>query len=149
MSSPHNEPIPRAALIGAAVLIATAFGAAAYGRLNADAAAGVETQQVALLASRDLIFRDGEDGSVQVIDAQGDDVVFVAAPGTNGFIRGVMRGMARHREMRDIGAAAPFRLTMYVNGRLSLTDPETDRTIELNAFGADNRDAFARLLVGA
>ena len=54
-----------------------------------------------------------------------------------GFIRGVMRGLARERRMRGIGDAPPFNLSLWRDGELSLTDSATGRSIELTAFGID------------
>jgi putative photosynthetic complex assembly protein len=67
----------------------------------------------------------------------------------NGFVRGVMRGMARDRRAHGVGMEPPFALTLWRNGTLSLTDKSTGRAIELGSFGPDNRAAFAALLPGA
>jgi putative photosynthetic complex assembly protein len=40
----------------------------------------------------------------------------------------------------------PFRLTDWTDGRLTLEDRSTGRSVELRAFGATNAAAFARLL---
>jgi putative photosynthetic complex assembly protein len=73
-------------------------------------------------------------------------VVDVLPPGTNGFVRGVLRGLARERRRQEIGQQPPFRLTLWDDGRLSLEDETTGRRIELEAFGPTNLAAFARLL---
>ncbi len=65
----------------------------------------------------------------------------------NGFIRGVLRGMARDRKLRDIGPAAPFTLTLFSDDALTLADPATGRSIELGSFGPTNRQSFADLLL--
>lgn len=150
MSNIDTEPFPRFALIAAAVLIAgsiTAAAAARYTRVQGPDAGVTET--VAPLAARDLTFFDMPNGSVEVRDAAGTQVLFVAEPGTNGFIRGVMRGMARDRRSRGIGQAPAFRLAQWPDGRLSLQDLATGRQIELGAFGDSNRAAFAQLLATA
>ncbi len=150
MSNIDTERFPRLALIAAGILIAgsiTAAAAARHARVNAPAAD--QAQTVAPMAARDLTFFDMEDGSVQVRDASGDHVIYVAAPGTNGFIRGVLRGMARDRRSRGIGQEPAFRLAQWPDGRLSLEDLATGRTIELGSFGADNRASFAQLLFPA
>lgn len=148
MSNIDTEPFPRWALIAAAVLVAGSITAAAVGRyINVNAAEAAQSQTATPLAARDLTFFDMADGSVEVRDATGERVVFVAAPGTNGFIRGVMRGMARDRRARGIGQEPAFRLAAWPDGRLSLEDLATGRQIELGAFGADNRAAFAQLLL--
>lgn len=147
MSNIDTEPFPRFALIAAAVLIAGSITAAAAGRYvrlnNPEPSVYANATPV---AARDLTFFDMADGSVEVRDAQDARVLFVAAPGTNGFIRGVMRGMARDRRARGIGQEPGFRLAQWADGRLSLEDLATGRQIELSAFGGTNRAAFAQLL---
>jgi putative photosynthetic complex assembly protein len=145
MSNIDREPFPRLALIAAATLIGIALTGAAAGRLTRASTAGTE-QTGAPTMARDLTFFDMADGSVQVRDAGGKNVVYVAAPGTNGFIRGVMRGMARDRQALGYGQGPAFRLSQWPDGRLSLQDLATGKQIDLAAFGATNRAAFAQLL---
>lgn len=147
MSNIDTQPFPRLALIAAGLLVVgsiTAAAVARYERVNSDSA-NVE-QTMAPLAARELTFFDMADGSVEVRDASGVEIVYVAEPGTNGFIRGVMRGMARDRRARGIGQEPAFRLAEWPDGRLSLEDLATGKQIELGAFGATNRAAFAQLL---
>ena len=67
-------------------------------------------------------------------------------PGSNGFIRVVLRGLARERKLGDIGAQPPFRLTRFSNGQITLTDTSSGKQIDLDAFGSSNTQAFARLM---
>jgi putative photosynthetic complex assembly protein len=92
-----------------------------------------------------ISFEDRADGAVVVRTEDGAERA-VLAPGTNGFIRGVLRGLARERRMNGKGADTPFHLVLRVDGRLALADPATGRTLDLGAFGHTNADAFARLL---
>ena len=150
MSNIDTQPFPRFALIAAAVLMVGSITAAAAARYaDVHAPQSSVTESAAPLAARDLTFFDMPNGSVEVRDATGVQVLFVAEPGTNGFIRGVMRGMARDRRSRGIGQAPAFRLAQWPDGRLSLEDLATGRNIELGAFGATNRAAFAQLLAPA
>lgn len=150
MSNIDTEPFPRLALIAAAALIVTSITAAAAGRyVNVTSPKADIMDTSAPLAARDLTFFDMTNGSVEVRDGTGANVVFVAEPGTNGFIRGVMRGMARNRHAHGVGREEAFRLAQWPDGRLSLEDLATGRRIELSAFGGENRAAFARLLSGS
>lgn len=152
MSEIDSQPFPRGALIGAGSFVGLALcltAAVPLGLLprpqTAEAArieTGIKPAQV-----RDLRFLDEADGAVRVVDANGLAPDERILPGTNqGFIRGVVRGLARDRHLRGIGQEVPFRLTRWENGRLSLRDLATDRTIELDSFGGDNSAAFARLM---
>ena len=96
--------------------------------------------------SRDLQFADGQGGSVLVYDASNRELIDTIAPGTNGFVRVVLRGLARERKLGDIGAEPPFRLTRYANGQMMLTDTSSNKQIDLAAFGAANALSFSRLM---
>ena len=99
-----------------------------------------------LVESRELQFLDRHDGVVVVLDDHDGYTVDVLDPGTGGFVRGVMRGMARERRSKKVGTEPPYRLAVWSDGRLTLDDPATGRWVELAAFGADNVSAFARML---
>jgi len=149
MSEPvNNRPFPRGTLIAAAALISLALLAATVGRLSG-AGAGPSVPAVAALKSRELRFADRPDGAVTVYEPGADQSPMVLPSGSNGFVRGVLRGLARDRRSRGIGAEIPFRLTEWADGRLTLEDIATGRRIELGSFGATNREAFARLLTPA
>lgn len=98
------------------------------------------------LASRELSFVDVPGGVVSIRDAAGGGEILRLDRGDDGFVRSVMRGLARERRARGAGSETPFRLTLWTGGRVSLEDPATGRDIELGAFGADNARAFVRLL---
>ena len=157
MSAAHNhdQTIPPFAVAAAAVLLATTMamtGLVRAGVLDREAVptAARQAAKVAPVVTRDLVFTDRGDGAVVVRDAASGATVEVLIDGVpgNGFVRGVMRGMARDRRSRGIGMAPPFELTLWRNDTLTLTDKATGRAIELGSFGADNRAAFAALLQG-
>lgn len=102
---------------------------------------------VAPARTRLLRFADRRDGAVLITDAaSGARAGLVPAGAETGFVRGVMRGLARERRAQGVGAAPPFRLTLYRDGELSLTDTATGQAIDLDGFGATNRAQFAALL---
>jgi putative photosynthetic complex assembly protein len=146
-AEPVSTPFPRGALLGAAALMALAIVAAGGARLT-----GFGTSHVpdgTPVASRGLRFADRSDGAVVISEAETGRVVDVASPGTNGFLRSTMRGLARDRKRRDLGTEAPFRLTRWADGRLSLQDEATGRSIDLGAFGPTNAAVFAHLMTGS
>ena len=93
-----------------------------------------------------LRFEDRSDGAVLIYDALDGRLTYTVPPGTNGFLRGVMRGLVRDRRADHIGSTPPFRLTRWADGRLSLDDPSTGRHIDLEVFGPMNAGAFAAIL---
>jgi putative photosynthetic complex assembly protein len=144
MANGFSDPqVPRPALIGLAALVAAALLAAGAGRLGYREDTRPTTASV---EERALRFVDQDEGSILVVEAGTQRTLDVLAPGTNGFIRGAMRGLVRERKRRDLGPEEPFRLIRYADGRLSLDDPATGHRIDLGSFGATNAQAFARLL---
>ncbi len=142
-SHSHAQQFPRAILVAAAALIGLTIALAALGRLSG---LGVTAPDDAdIVASIELYFQDREDGSVWIYRDVAEEPVTVLPPGTNGFVRGVMRGLARERRMHDVGAGEPFELRSNAAGGLRLHDPSTRRTIDLQAFGPDNYGAFAAI----
>ena len=154
MSHDHANVLPRGALalclgIAGLALVGTT-GARLIGMTPAASPALLRAEQGARpLAWADLRFLDRADGAVVIEDVTAGRQAGLIAPGSqSGFIRGVMRGLARDRRMRGVSEVPPFRLTQWSDGQLSLVDRATGRAIELSAFGGTNRAAFAALLPG-
>lgn len=92
-----------------------------------------------------LRFEDRVDGSIAVFNYQtGKQIDSIV--GEAGFVRGALRTLAQERKRRDFDSQPPFELIARQDGRLTLTDPSTGRTIDLESFGAINAKHFARLL---
>lgn len=147
MSRDIEQPIPRALLLGAAGLLAFAVVSVSVSRitdLGHTRQAPSET-----ISAHDLKFQDRDDGTIAVSDARSGQSVAVIESGSNGFLRGTLRGLARERKRSEADLDAPFRLIRYADGRLTLEDPTTGRRIDLEAFGPTNATAFARLIPGA
>lgn len=140
----RDHRLPTGPLLGAGLLVLLTLGSVlAYRATGGSASQAVDA---APLVQRDLRFEDRDDGSIAVIDAASGRQVDVVLPGTSGFLRGALRGLARDRRRQDIGAEPPFRLVGRADGRLTLEDPATGRRIDLESFGPTNSDAFARYL---
>lgn len=144
MPQDHATPLPKALLIGAALLIGTTLVSTAIGRLTG--VGTTMTPHAELVDSRSLHFSDRADGGVDVVDTDSGVSVYVVPPGTNGFLRGVLRGMSRVRKLEGVGPEPSYVLTRWNDGRLSLADPSTGREVNLEPFGPDNYRVFARLL---
>jgi putative photosynthetic complex assembly protein len=138
-----HASFPQGALFGAGALIGFALLAAVYGRMTGD---NVRMPPARVTAERILRFEDRTDGGVMVLDASNNHRVAIIEPGTNGFLRATVRGLAQERLRENANPTTPFRLTAWSDGRLTLVDPTIGRHIDLEAFGTTNGEAFARLL---
>jgi putative photosynthetic complex assembly protein len=145
--SPHDNDVPRFALVAAAVLVLGTTILAGIARRTDIGTTHVPAAQVVQV--RNLRFEDQPDGAVAVRDADSRQVVERFAPASNAFARGVLRGLARERRRESFGQEQPFRLTHWSDGRLSLDDPATGRHVDLEVFGPTNTAVFSRLMTAA
>jgi len=99
-----------------------------------------------LVDQANLYFVDQDNGDVLVVDADNNHTLHRLTIGEGGFMRSVVRGLAKERRATGHGPGVPFQLAVWQTGLVSLIDPVTQRTIELSAFGPDNVLAFTQLL---
>ncbi len=98
------------------------------------------------IAMRDIVLMETPDDTLHVIDARTGKRLLEGAPGTEGFIRGTMRGLGRLRMQRGGPVDAPWRVISWSDGSVTLSDTTTGQSITLNAFGASNLASFSRFL---
>lgn len=139
----RNGSLPKGMVIGTVLVIAGTLVLAALGHKAPVNPAVTGAQPT---ATRDIRFADRADGAVVVSDARSGREIEVVEPGTEGFVRGAMRGLVRQRRIADIGPDMPFRLSTWPDGRITLQDTANGNTMELHAFGRTNAEAFLRLL---
>jgi putative photosynthetic complex assembly protein len=141
----HDRTLPRGALLAVGALIGISLVSVIAVRILQPE--GVKTPiEAAVVDSRELRFVDVGKGEVAIYDWPEGKLVETLDPGTDNFIRGVIRGLARERRSIDAGTDTPFRLSRLDNGRLTLEDPATGRVLTLEAYGATNAASFRRLL---
>lgn len=143
----RSEPplrFPRAPLFALGAMVIASVVAVAAVRVTGVGA--VHVADAAPVATRDFRFEDRPDGSIVVLDPAGGGVVETVAPGSNGFLRGTMRGLARERMRQGVSPALPFTMVGRADGKLTLLDPGTGRRVDLGSFGPTNAAVFARLM---
>ncbi|MET0445647.1 MAG: photosynthetic complex assembly protein PuhC [Pseudorhodoplanes sp.] len=139
-----DRRFPRSTLFAAAAVVTFTILAALTSRVS-----GIGVTRVAdskPVVTRELRFEDRQDGGVSVIAADSNRTIGVLSPGTDGFVRIVLRGLVRERVRNDQGPQVPFRLVRWADGRLSVEDPTTGRRVDLGAFGSVNAASFAKLM---
>jgi putative photosynthetic complex assembly protein len=147
MPDTGGSRLPRPALLGAGSLVIGSLLLVGLARLTGYTPAQPDVS--AIVERSDLRFEDRADGAVLVYASPQDRLVDTLPPGSNGFVRGVLRGLVRERRADRIGAAPPFQLTRWADGRLSLDDPSTGRHVDLEVFGPTNAGAFAEILAAS
>ncbi|WP_373490396.1 photosynthetic complex assembly protein PuhC [Parasphingorhabdus sp.] len=147
----HDPTVPRGALIAAAILLLFTMALTGAVRLgwipqSGDPQGSRTAQNIAPAQERELRFADRADGAVVVTDATTGETVMEIGYGEGGFVRATLRRMAKARAAAEIGPEPPFTLTLWENGALSLSDPETGREAEIHGFGSDHSATFAQML---
>lgn len=145
MSDPfEKEAIPRPALYALAGLVVFSLVAVVVAQAFGFKAGQPFPDNV--VEQRDLRFSDGDAGIVYIWDVSQDKMIGSIAPGTENFVRGVLRGFARDRRARSLDSYTPFRLARHSDGRVTIEDLATGNRVDLQAFGPTNAGAFERLL---
>ena len=141
-----RDTIPNRMVLALGVLLVAVLSAVAVARLSAED--GSARPAPAPLALRTLHFEDRADGGINVADGKTGERIAQVEPGTNGFLRSTLRGLARERKRRDLGSETAFVLAVQPDNRLTLTDPATNRTVDLDSFGPSNATVFRGFLTG-
>ncbi len=137
------KPFPRSMLLGAAALIGAALIATTAARLTGVGTTHVQAGQP--VESRLLTFKKTDSGGIKVISAEtGIEIADLPAK-KDGFVGVLLQGFGGGRMRAGVDVDAPYRLVRYAGGRAGLDDPETGRSVMLDAFGPDNFQAFNRL----
>jgi putative photosynthetic complex assembly protein len=139
----HDHRFPRGVLIGAGLLVTFAIAAAAFGKITDIGT--VRDNPGAPVQIRDIRFDQQPGGRVTVLDARLGEVIADFRSGEGGFVTGSLRGLNHERNKHSADPNAPYRLILWEDGRLSLSDTATGQRYYLNAFGIDNARAFAAL----
>jgi len=145
----HEIKIPIGVLIGITLLLLGAIGATAWFRLSGNPPISQVPQPEQIIQTSELRFEDGPEGTVSVfelIDGDTERLIDIIEVGEGGFIRGVLRSLARARRASNIGTEHPFLLTQQADGSLYLEDPMTEQRIYLQAFGPAGTESFKALL---
>jgi putative photosynthetic complex assembly protein len=143
----HGDQVPRWAIWAATAVVAAtillALGARTGTLERFTVATAEPVQRLAFTVA------DRPDGRVLLLSPDNGALIAEIATGQQNFVRGVLRGFARERQLNGMGAAGGFELVRWSDDRLSIRDLATGRLIDLGGFGIDNAGAFARLLTAA
>lgn len=145
----HDIKIPLGVLIAIAAILIGTISAVALFRISGTEPVAQVPHPEHVVAMRQLRFTDGDQGTVmvhEVKDGKPDELIHVIQAAEGGFIRGVLRSLARARRAAGISDEAPFVLIEQANGILLLEDPMTAQRIDLQAFGPSNIESFKALL---
>ncbi len=140
--SPEREMIPRALLWAMLALALSALAITAFSVLTDRPHTGTPAPGK-VIAQRELILQGRSAQAVTIYDAEG---TLIADMDHGGFITVIQNAIQRARTVARIPGNPPIMIVQYDNGRLVAEDPASKASIELYAFGDDNKAAVERLL---
>jgi putative photosynthetic complex assembly protein len=140
--SPEREMIPRALLWAMLALALSALLITAFSVLTDRPRTGTPIPGK-VTAERELIL---EGRSAQAVTVYSADGTLLADMDHGGFITVIQNAIQRARTVARVEGNPPIRIVQYDNGRLVAEDPASGASIELYAFGDDNKAAVERLL---
>jgi putative photosynthetic complex assembly protein len=140
--STEREMIPRTLLWGMLALALSALALATFSVVTNRPHVGTPVAGT-VIAERTLILESHSAQSVKVLAPDGK---LVADMDHGGFITVVQNAIQRARTVARVQGNPPIHFVQYDNGRLVAEDPASGASIELYAFGDDNKAAVERLL---
>lgn len=140
--SREKEMVPRTLLWA---MFALAMSALAITTFAAVTGRPPEAQPQAseMLRERWIVLEGHGAKAVTVRDVDGALLVDLAH---GGFVTVIQNGLQTERKKHSVDPLRPVRIVEYKNGRLAVEDPDTGWSVELYAFGGENKAAFERLL---
>lgn len=140
--SPEREMIPRALLWAMLALALSALAITTFSVVTHRPHSGTPIAGK-VVAERELILEGKSAQAVTVYDANG---TLIADMPHGGFVTVIQNAIQRARTVARIPGNPPVRIVQYDNGRLVAEDPASGASIELYAFGSDNKAAVERLM---
>jgi putative photosynthetic complex assembly protein len=138
----EKDMIPRVLLWAMVALAMSSMAITAFAVLT-DRPPVAQPQVAEVLRERWIVLEGHGAKAVTVRDVDGALLVDLAH---GGFVTVIQNGLQTERKKYSVDPLRPVRIVEYQNGRLAVEDPDTGWSVELYAFGGDNKAAFERLL---
>lgn len=139
---PHY--IPRSLVIMAASAVIITILTVAFAQLVDTST--LRTNDGAPAFSQEVQFLPLEGDRIAVRSVADGTLITTVEAGTDGLLRGALRGLNMSRSQSNFDLAAPFILQRFDGDGVYLADPLTDRSIRLESFGPIETGATADLL---
>jgi len=139
-----QDPFPKPALYAGAAMVVLSLALVTTARLtgykeNVDPGGTP-------VATRDVVFKTSGNGVVAIEDTRSGERLGEFPTETNRFVKVVMSSLKHERAGVEPGDETPFRIVRWDDGRISVADPVSGRSIELAAFGRNQVKTFENLL---
>ena len=142
--NPNKDPLLPIAKVCMGVLLLLVVGIFIYKESVLHNRSNDSTE---IVASRELHFYDTSDGKILITDKNGVNISVVGGEG--GFMRAVMRSLAKDRITMGVGPEQPFKLVVNKKGLISIVDPVTGNKVDVSSFGQTNAEIFTNLLLSS
>ena len=144
----EDRMLPRTLIRAMVALVLATLAIATFARVTDRPLVSMPSASPVKAEAAITIEADPSSGAATVRLADGT-LLTKLGPQDGGFIAGINRVIHRERTKHRVALDGPVLLQAYDNGRMGLIDPSTGWRADLMGFGADNAEAFARLLAQA
>ncbi len=100
----------------------------------------------AVVATYNVSMMVEADDAVALRSVETGQIIVGFDKGHGGFLRGAIRAFGLKRNQMKIAPAAPFVVTRWESGRITLNDPATNHQVPVDAFGPMVTKMFAPLV---
>jgi putative photosynthetic complex assembly protein len=140
--SREKETVPRTLLWAMFALAMSSLAITTFAVVT-DRPPEAQPQASEVLRDRWIVLEGHGAKAVTVRETDGSVLLDMAH---GGFVTVIQNGLQTERRKHDVDPLNPVRIVEYKNGRLAVEDPDTGWSVELYAFGSENKAAFERLL---
>jgi putative photosynthetic complex assembly protein len=139
---PHHIPRPLVMMAAGAALLTVLVVAFAQWTGSGDLRANAGLPEF----SQEIQFLPLEGDRIAVQNVADGSLITTVEAGTDGLLRGALRGLGMSRNHSDLDLAAPYQLQRFAEDGVYLSDALTGRSIRLDSFGPLETGATADLL---
>lgn len=94
---------------------------------------------------RGIFFEPREGGGYTILDDDGNKLWSVAE-NEDGYLRRTAQRMREYRELDNVSSNLPFVVRSHADGQVIVSDPMTQRRVNLNSYGRQNAADFIESL---
>ena len=106
----------------------------------------MKTELGSVMSEKPIRILVADTGEVRVTDLDGGRDYLTFSEGRGAFFRSIERAFSLKRRTGDVAADAPYMITTWSTGRMTLNDPATGHQVPIDAFGVSVTETFADLI---
>lgn len=121
--------------IAASIVVLTVIGVGLNQWTSLGQNSAITQGDVAPAFEMSILFQDIEGNEILVSNEANGETIAIVQAGSDGLLRGALRGLGRSRVVSDVDLSAPYQLQRLEGDGVYIADALTGRSIRLDSFG--------------